>query len=137
HPLGADHNRAAAQAQVAKPAPVCICQVTGLHLAEGSRIEIAAFARFCGRSSLKECRNFLARAAAGAYLSGTTAKQQPPAPAMPIRIIGMIGVTPPASDTQLIIIEGALSPDYVVEAARAHEAADFDSALVGYSSSSA
>jgi len=56
---------------------------------------------------------------------------------MPIRIIGMIGVTPPASDTQLIIIEGALSPDYVVEAARAHEVADFDSALVGYSASSA
>ena len=27
---------------------------------------------------------------------------------MPIRIIGMIGVTPPASDTQLIVIEGAL-----------------------------
>lgn len=56
---------------------------------------------------------------------------------MPIRIIGMIGVTPPASDTQLIVIEGALSPDYVVEFARAHETAGFDMALVGYSSSSA
>lgn len=56
---------------------------------------------------------------------------------MPIRIIGMIGVTPPASDTQLIIIEGALSPDYVIEYARAHEAAGYDMALVGYSSSSA
>lgn len=56
---------------------------------------------------------------------------------MPIRIIGMIGVAPPASDTQLIVIEGALSPDYVVEFARAHEDAGFDMALVGYSSSSA
>ena len=56
---------------------------------------------------------------------------------MPMRIIGMIGVTPPASDTQLIVIEGTLSPNYVVEFAQAHEAADFDMALVGYSSSSA
>lgn len=54
-----------------------------------------------------------------------------------MRIIGMIGVTPPASDTQLIVIEGTLSPNYVVEFAQAHEAADFDMALVGYSSSSA
>ncbi len=49
----------------------------------------------------------------------------------------MIGVAPPASDTQLIVIEGALSPDYVVDFARAHEDAGFDMALVGYSSSSA
>ena len=56
---------------------------------------------------------------------------------MPLRIIGMISVTPPVSDTQLIVIEGALSPNYVVEFAQAHEAADFDMALVGYSSSSA
>ncbi|MDP1910292.1 MAG: LLM class flavin-dependent oxidoreductase [Hyphomicrobium sp.] len=56
---------------------------------------------------------------------------------MPVRIVGMIGVTPPRSDAQLIIIEGALSPAYVVESARAHEAAGYDMALVGYSSSSA
>lgn len=56
---------------------------------------------------------------------------------MPIRIIGMLGVTPPASDRQLIVIEGALSPPFVAEFARAHEAAGFDAALVGYSSSSA
>lgn len=56
---------------------------------------------------------------------------------MPIRIVGMIGVAPPKSDTQLIVIEGALSPSYVVDYARAHEAAGFDMALVGYSSSSA
>ena len=56
---------------------------------------------------------------------------------MPTRIIGMIGVTPPASEAQLIVIEGALSPSYVVQFARAHEAAGFDMALIGYSSSSA
>lgn len=56
---------------------------------------------------------------------------------MPARIIGMIGVSPPASDTQLIVIEGALDPDYVASFTRAHEAAGFDAVLVGYSSSSA
>jgi alkanesulfonate monooxygenase len=58
-------------------------------------------------------------------------------PAMTVRIIGMIGVTPPASDATLHVIEGGLAPGYVVEAARAHEAAGFDLVLVGYSSSSA
>jgi alkanesulfonate monooxygenase len=57
--------------------------------------------------------------------------------AMPVRIIGMIGVTPPSSDATLHVIEGGLSPSYVVEAARAHEASGFDLVLVGYSSSSA
>src|ERR1700733_10631146 len=56
---------------------------------------------------------------------------------MPIRVIGMIGVTPPKSDATLHVIEGGLSPGYVVEAARAHEASGFDLVLVGYSSSSA
>ena len=56
---------------------------------------------------------------------------------MPVRILGMMGVTPPTSDATLIIIEGALSPEYIVESARAHEAAGYDMALVGYSSSSA
>jgi alkanesulfonate monooxygenase len=56
---------------------------------------------------------------------------------MPVRIIGMIGVTPPRGDATLHIIEGGLSPGYVTEAARAHEAAGFDMVLVGYSSSSA
>src|SRR6201987_1907637 len=55
-------------------------------------------------------------------------------PAMPI---GMIGVTPPKSAATLHVIEGGLSPNYVAEAARAHEAAGFDLVLVGYSSSSA
>src|SRR6202167_1456779 len=56
---------------------------------------------------------------------------------MSVRIIGMIGVTPPRSDATLHIIEGGLSPGYVAEAARAHEVAGFDLVLVGYSSSSA
>src|SRR5271169_1724845 len=56
---------------------------------------------------------------------------------MPIKIIGMIGVTPPKSDATLHVIEGGLSPGYVIEAARAHEASGFDLVLVGYSSSSA
>ena len=56
---------------------------------------------------------------------------------MSIRIIGMIGVTPPSSDATLHVIEGGLSPSHVVEAARAHEQAGFDLVLVGYSSSSA
>jgi alkanesulfonate monooxygenase len=56
---------------------------------------------------------------------------------MPVRIIGMIGVAPPQSDATLHVIEGGLSPGYVTEAARAHEASGFDLVLVGYSSSSA
>src|SRR5262249_7261342 len=53
---------------------------------------------------------------------------------MPMRVIGMIGVTPPTSAATLHVIEGGLSPNYV---ARAHEASGFDLVLVGYSSSSA
>lgn len=56
---------------------------------------------------------------------------------MPARIIGMIGVTPPAREATLLVIEGCVSPPFVVEFAKAHEAAGFDMALVGYSSSSA
>src|SRR6478672_7028290 len=56
---------------------------------------------------------------------------------MPARIIGMIGVTPPSGDASLHVIEGGLSPAYLGEFARAHDAAGFDMALVGYSSSSA
>ncbi len=56
---------------------------------------------------------------------------------MPVKIIGMIGVAPPRSDATLHVIEGGLSPGYVAEAARVHEAAGFDLVLVGYSSSSA
>ncbi len=56
---------------------------------------------------------------------------------MPMRVIGMIGVTPPQSAATLHVIEGGLSPNYVADAARAHENSGFDLVLVGYSSSSA
>jgi alkanesulfonate monooxygenase len=56
---------------------------------------------------------------------------------MPVRIIGMVGVTPPAGSATLHVIEGSLSPSYLVEHARAHDAAGFDLALIGYSASSA
>lgn len=56
---------------------------------------------------------------------------------MPARIIGMIGVTPPKQESTLLVIEGEISSSFVVEFAQAHEAAGFDMALVGYSSSSA
>jgi hypothetical protein len=36
---------------------------------------------------------------------------------MSIRVIGMIGVTPPKSAATLHVIEGGLSPNYVAEAA--------------------
>src|ERR1700674_5731078 len=56
---------------------------------------------------------------------------------MPVRIIGMIGVTPPTSDAALHVIEGGMSPSYLKQFARAHDEAGFDLALVGYTSSSA
>ncbi|MBO0757294.1 MAG: LLM class flavin-dependent oxidoreductase [Bradyrhizobiaceae bacterium] len=56
---------------------------------------------------------------------------------MPARIIGMIGVTPPSGDAALHVIEGGLSQSYLTQFARAHDDADFDFALVGYTSSSA
>ena len=49
----------------------------------------------------------------------------------------MIGVTPPSSDAALHVLEGDLSPSYLTQFARAHDDADFDLALVGYTSSSA
>src|SRR5262252_6735035 len=57
--------------------------------------------------------------------------------AMPVRVVGMIGVAPPTSDATLHVLEGGLSPEYVTQFARAHEAAGFDLALVGYTASSA
>src|SRR5215470_2480041 len=56
---------------------------------------------------------------------------------MPARIIGMIGVSPPQQQSTLLVIEGEISPQFIAEFAQAHEAAGFDMALVGYSSSSA
>ena len=56
---------------------------------------------------------------------------------MPVRIIGMIGVTPPASAATVHVIEGGLSAAYLKDFCRAHEEAGFDLVLVGYISSSA
>jgi alkanesulfonate monooxygenase len=56
---------------------------------------------------------------------------------MPARIIGMIGVSPPTQESSLLVIEGDISPPFIVKFAQAHEAAGFDMVLVGYSSSSA
>jgi len=56
---------------------------------------------------------------------------------MAVRVIGMIGVTPPSGDASLHVIEGGLSTEYLTKFARAHDDAGFDLALVGYSSSSA
>ncbi len=56
---------------------------------------------------------------------------------MPARIIGMIGVTPPQSTSTLLVLEGDISPAFIVDFARAHEEAGYDHALVGYTSSSA
>ena len=50
-----------------------------------------------------------------------------------MRVIGMVGVTPPQSAATLHVIEGGLSPNYLAEAARAHEDSGFDLVLVGYS----
>lgn len=56
---------------------------------------------------------------------------------MPVKVIGMIGVAPPADDATVHIIDGGLSPDYLVEFSQAHDKAGFDLALVGYTSTSA
>ena len=40
---------------------------------------------------------------------------------MPVRIIGMIGVTPPSGEASLHVIEGGLSTDYLTQFARAHD----------------
>lgn len=55
---------------------------------------------------------------------------------MPVRVIGMIGVAPPAG-TALHVIGGGVSPGFLGEFAQAHEQAGFDLVLVGYYSSSA
>ena len=56
---------------------------------------------------------------------------------MPINILGMIGVAPPASDATVHIVGGGIDPAYVAEFAQVHEQAGFDAVLIGHSSSSA
>lgn len=56
---------------------------------------------------------------------------------MSVKVIGMIGVAPPADDATVHIIDGGLSADYLVRFSQAHDNAGFDLALVGYTSTSA
>jgi alkanesulfonate monooxygenase len=56
---------------------------------------------------------------------------------MPINILGMIGVAPPAGGATVHVIGGGIDRDYVCRFAQAHEASGFDAVLVGYTSSSA
>jgi alkanesulfonate monooxygenase len=55
---------------------------------------------------------------------------------MTVRIIGMIGVSPPQAAT-VHVIAGGISREWIATTARAHEDAGFDEVLVGYHSSSA
>ncbi len=56
---------------------------------------------------------------------------------MPIKVIGMIGVAAPPDDATVHIIDGGVSPEYLVDFSRAHDRAGFDLVLVGYTSTSA
>lgn len=56
---------------------------------------------------------------------------------MPVKVIGMIGVAPPADDATVHVIDGGVSADYLVEFSQAHDRAGFDLVLVGYTSTSA
>ncbi len=56
---------------------------------------------------------------------------------MPLNILGMIGVTPPASSSTVHIVGGGIDADYISAFTRAHEEAGFDAILIGHSSSSA
>jgi alkanesulfonate monooxygenase len=56
---------------------------------------------------------------------------------MPVRVIGMIGVAPPVGEASLHVIKGGISPAYLRDFSQAHDEADFDLALVGYTASSA
>lgn len=56
---------------------------------------------------------------------------------MPINILGMIGVAPPAGGATVHVIGGGIDRNYVRRFAQVHETAGFDAVLVGYSSSSA
>jgi len=55
---------------------------------------------------------------------------------MPVRILGMIGVNPPKG-ASVHVIAGTISPEWIIDHAREHEAAGYDEVLVGYYSSSA
>jgi len=56
---------------------------------------------------------------------------------LPLNILGMIGVAPPASDSTVHIVGGGIDADYVSAFTQAHEQSGFDAILIGHSSSSA
>lgn len=57
---------------------------------------------------------------------------------MPLQVIGMIGAAPPAEAGAAVhVIDGGVSPRYLVDFAKAHDEAGFDLVLVGYTSTSA
>ncbi len=57
---------------------------------------------------------------------------------MPVEIIGMIGVKPEGADGAAVhVIGGAVDTEWLRAFAQAHEKADFDRVLVGYTSTSA
>lgn len=56
---------------------------------------------------------------------------------MALQVIGMIGVAPPTDDATVHIIDGGVSPEYLIEFSQAHDRAGFDLVLVGYTSTSA
>ena len=57
---------------------------------------------------------------------------------MPLDVIGMIGAAPQADRGATVhVIDGGISPRYLVDFARAHDDAGFDLVLVGYTSTSA
>ena len=56
---------------------------------------------------------------------------------MPVRILGMLGVSPPQEGSNVHIIAGGISPEWVVKNAREHESAGYDEVLLGYYSTSA
>jgi alkanesulfonate monooxygenase len=55
---------------------------------------------------------------------------------MPVRIIGMIGVSPPPSAT-VHVIDGVVTPEWIVQTSQEHERAGYDEVLIGYRSASA
>ncbi len=56
---------------------------------------------------------------------------------MPLNVLGMIGVAPPASASTVHIVGGGVDPDYIKDFSQAHENSGFDAVLIGHSSSSA
>ena len=56
---------------------------------------------------------------------------------MPINILGMIGVSAPATQSTVHIVGGGIDPQYITDFSKAHEDAGFDAVLIGHSSSSA